>query len=88
MYFAKIKIRTEGYFKSWISFERISIIFKRNKLLKKYKKSGLETDKGHHQSMAKELLRKLYQIKRKHIFEKLIENIIDNSEKLWGFFRS
>ena len=59
--------------------------------MEKYEKSGLETDKGHHQSIAKQLLKKLYKIKRKHIFEKLIENIIDNSEKLLGllgFFRS
>ena len=56
--------------------------------MKEYKNSGLETDKDHHQSIAKQLLRKLYQIKRKHILKKLIENIIDNSEKRWEFFRS
>ena len=54
MYFGKIKF--------WIGSERISAIFKRNKLLKKF---GLETDKVRLQSVAKQLLRKLNQIIKK-----------------------
>ena len=44
------KLKSKANSKPWIDSETISAICRRDKLLKEYKKSGLETDEDHFQS--------------------------------------
>ena len=63
------KLRLKAYSKPWIDSETISAILRRDKLLKKYKKSGLETDKGNFRS-AKMALQKTITKKKKSFFSR------------------
>ena len=63
------KLRLKAYSKPWIDSETISAIPRRDKLLKKYKKSGLETDKDNFRS-AKMALQKTITKKKKSFFSR------------------
>ena len=63
------KLRLKANLKPWIDSETISVIHRRNKLFKKYKKSGLETDKDHFQ-LAKMALQKAISKKKKSFFSR------------------
>ena len=66
------KLRLKANSKRWIDSETISAISRRDKLYKKYKKSGLETDKDHFLS-AKIALQKAISKKKKSFFQEKIE---------------
>ena len=69
------KLRLKASSKPWINSETISVIRRRDKRFKKYKKSGLKTDKDHIRS-AKWLFRKLYLRKRNLIFKKKLKRML------------
>ena len=73
--------------KPWMDSETISAMRRRHKLFKKYKKSGLETDKDHFRS-AKMALLKAISKKKKSFFQEKIEKKANNSKKLWKAFKS
>ena len=64
-----------------------SAIHRRDKLLKKYKNSGLETDKDHLRS-AKMTLQKAISKKKKFFFQEKIDKNVNNSKELWKAFKS
>ena len=59
----------------------------RDKIFKKYKKSGLETDKDHFRS-AKMALQKAISKKKKYFFQEKTEKNANNSKELWKAFKS
>ena len=81
------KLRLKANSKPWIDSETISAIRRRDKLFKKYKKSGLETDKDHFRS-AKMALQKAISKKKKSFFQEKIEKNANNSKELWKAFKS
>ena len=62
------KLRLKANSKPWIDSETISVIRRRDKLFKKYQKSGLEKDKDHFQS-TKMAPQKATSKKKKSIFQ-------------------
>ena len=67
--------------KPWLDSETISAIRRRGKLLKKYKESGLETDKDHFW-LAKMALQKAISKKKKSYFQEKIEKNANNSKEV------
>ena len=65
------------WLKPYVDSETLSAIHKKHKLFKKYKKTGLETDKDHWSFS----VRKLY-VRKKKFHEKTEKNGHD-SKKLW-----
>ena len=59
------KLKSKANSKPWIDSETISAIRRRDKLLKEYKKSGLETDEDHFQSAKKALKKAISKQKQK-----------------------
>ena len=81
------RLRLKASSKPWIDSETISGMRRRDKLLKKYKKSRLETDKYHSRS-AKMTLQKPISEKNKSYFQEKIEKNANNSKKLWKAVKS
>ena len=73
--------------KPWIDTETISAICRRDKLFKKYKKSGLETNKDNFRS-AKVAPHKAIFKKKKSFFQEKIEKSANNSKELWKALKS
>ena len=73
--------------KPWIDSETISAIHRRDKLFKKYRKSGLEAGKYHFQS-AKMVLQKVISKKKKSFFQEKNEKNANHSKELWKAFKS
>ena len=73
--------------KPWIDSETISVIRRRDKLFKKYQKSGLEKDEDHFQS-TKMAPQKATSKKTKSIFQEKIESNANNSKELWKALRN
>ena len=67
------KLRLKANSRPWIDSETILAICRRDKLFKKYKKFGLETDKDHFRS-AKMAPQKAISNKKKSFFQEQIEN--------------
>ena len=61
------KLRFKTKLKLWIDSETVSAIQRKDKPFKKYKKSGLETDKDHFRSI-KIALQKAISKKKKYFF--------------------
>ena len=59
----------------------------RDKMFKKYKKFGLETDKDHFRS-AKMALQKTISKRKKSFFQEKIEKNANNSKELWKALKS
>ena len=66
-------LRLKASFKPWIESEIISAIRERDKLFKKYLKSGLETDKDHFR-LTKMALQKAISKKTSYFQEKIEKN--------------
>ena len=81
------KLRLKANAKPWIDSERISAICRRDKLFKKYKKSGLEIDKDHFR-LAKMAFQKDISRKKKSFFQEKIEKNANNSTELWKALKS
>ena len=71
-------LRLKATSKPWIDPEAISAIRRRDKPFKKYKKSGLKTEKDHFRS-AKMALQKAISKKKKSFFQENIEKNANNS---------
>ena len=69
------KLSLKASSKSWIDSETISAIPKRDKLSKKYKNSGLETEKDYFQSAAK-ALQKITSKKEKSYFQVKLKRML------------
>ena len=67
------KFRLKANWKPWKDSETITAIRRMDKLFKKYKKSGLETDKDYFRSAK---VAKLYLGKRKFFFKKKLKTML------------
>ena len=78
LFFPSKKLRLKANLKPWIDSETNSVIRRRDKLFKKYKKSGLETDKDHFGKNGRQkwLFRKLYLRKRNLFFKKKLKRML------------
>ena len=79
------ELRLKANSKPWIDFEIISAVRRRDKLFKKYKKFGLETD---HFWSARMALKKAISKKKKFFFQEKIEKNANNSKELWEALKS
>ena len=81
------KIKINGNTKAWFDSEVISIINKRDDYYKKFKSSGLETDKDLLKA-AKISLKKLIQKKKGTFFQNKLKENYNNSKELWKTLKS
>ena len=81
------KSRLKASSKPWIDSDTISTIRRRDKRSKKYKRSGLETEKDHFRS-AKMALQKAISKKEKSYFQEKIGKNTNNSMELWKNLKS
>ena len=81
------KIRVKADSKSWFDNQIMPAIQRRDKLYKKFKHSGLETDKDNFK-ITKMQLQKMILKKKKSYFEEELGKNRNKPEELWKTFKS